>query len=174
MTEVNAVEPARVRDIAEVFGALSWPAPREEMADIGARLGWTIGSETPNSTRFDTGFPTNASRGGVTVDDGNIGQVTISLTDRLRDPDASQAKALSSAAATFRDELSSVLGEPVRSKGGAQSRYTWDLPNQGRIALTDSGGAVKVIVLQKRYADIERREERLGIPDDRDPDADLA
>jgi hypothetical protein len=170
--ELHAVETGRIRDIVELFAALTWPAPREEMASIGARLGWTIDSETPHSTDFQTSFPTNPSHGGVTIDNGTIGQVNLGLTDRVRDPDAEQSRELSSAAARFRDEVTSLLGDPVRVRGGAESRHTWDLPNGGRVALTASNAVVKLIVLQKRYADIERREESLGIADDDETDLD--
>ena len=143
------------------------------MASIAARLGWTVLSKTPHSTRFDTGLPTNSSRGGVTIDNGHIGQVTISLTDKAMHPDAGSVGELSAAAVPFRDEITDVLDEPARVCDGAESLYTWDLVNVGRVALTSSNTVVKLIVLQKRYADIERSEEGLRISESRNPKADL-
>ncbi|MBF4633244.1 hypothetical protein ITJ38_02385 [Agreia pratensis] len=173
MTELNCADTDRVRDIIHVFGGLSWPAPREEMASIGARLEWTILSETPHSTRFDTGFPTNFPIGGVTVDDGRIGQVTIKLTDKVTDPDAELAAELSSSAVHFREDITVLVGEPVSVRGGVESHWTWDLANGGRVTLTRSSSVVTLTVLQERYADIERNEEALGISESRDPEADL-
>lgn len=89
----------------------------------------------------------------------SIGQVTINLTDKLTDPDAELLRELPSSAAMFRKNITSLLGEPARVRGGAEQRCTWELPNGGRVALTSSGAVVNLIVLQKRYADIERRDE---------------
>jgi hypothetical protein len=47
------------------------------------------------------------------------------------------------------------------------------LDNRGRVAVAKLNRVVQLIVLQERYADIERGEERHGISDDRDPNADL-
>jgi hypothetical protein len=173
MTEMNSVATDRVSDILSVFVELSWPAPREKMAGIATRLSWKILSETPNSTRFDTGLPTNSPRGGVTIDNGHIGQVTVNLTDKVTDPDAGTARELAASAGRFREEITDLLGEPARVRTGSESRYTWDLANGGRVALTSSSTVVKLMVLQKRYADIERREEGLGISESRDSEADL-
>jgi hypothetical protein len=81
------------------------------------------------------------------------------LTDKVTDPDAEVFRELSSSAAMFRHAITSLLGEPARVDGGAEQRCTWELANGGRVALTSSTAVVKLIVLQKRYADIERREE---------------
>jgi hypothetical protein len=110
----------------------------------------------------------------VTIDRGHIGQVTIYLTDKVAEPDANQVAEMRSLAAHFRDEVAVLLGKPANVRGGSDSVHSWDLPNGGRVALRSSAHVVKLIVLQKRYADTERSEELLGIPDNRDPDADLA
>jgi len=173
MTEINFARTDQVRDILSVFAELLWPAPREKMMEIATRLGWTILSETPNSTRFDTGLPTNPSRGGVTIDNGHIGQVTLNLTDKLTDPDPGSVGELAASTLRFREEITDLLGEPTGVRRGTEPRYTWDLANGGRAALTSSRAVVKLIVLQKRYADIERREEGLGISESRDSEADI-
>ncbi|MBF4636304.1 hypothetical protein ITJ38_17985 [Agreia pratensis] len=174
MTALSSVGTNRLRDVVDVFGSLAWPAPREEMANIGARLGWTITTETPHRTRLDTAFPTNITSGRVTIDHGHIGQVTIYLTDKVAEPDANQVDEMRSLALHFRNEAAVLLGKPASVRGGSEPVHSWDLPNGGRVAISSSAHVVKLIVLQKRYADTERNEEFLGIPDNRDPDADLA
>ncbi len=167
MSEITAASTDTVRAIVSAFQAVQWPLPREEFVPIAEGLGWAIGSNTTNAIRFDTGCGTTPARGGVTVDADSIGQVTVPLTDRVRDAGPGLSAALASAAGELRAAVAEQLGAPVRAGRGSSGRSVWDLPNGGRIRLDVSAEVVKLVVLQERYADIERAEERLGIPDDR-------
>lgn len=174
MSEVNAVDPARLRDVVGAFAALTWPADKERMSEIAAALGWTVESESARGMDFQTGYAVSSPRAEVLLADGSIAQANVDVTDRIRNADAAQVKEFESIARRLRDELSATLGAPVREKSGKDARYTWDLGNRGRVAVAKLNRVVQLIVLQERYADIERGEERHGIPDDRDPNADLA
>jgi hypothetical protein len=173
MSEVNAVDPARLRDIVEAFATLTWPAEKERMAEIAPALGWTVESESGRGMDFQTGYAISSPRAEVLLADGWIAQVNVDVTDRIRNADAGQVKEFEATARRLRDEISTALGGPVREKSGKDARYTWDLDNRGRVAVAKLNRVVQLIVLQERYADIERGEERHGISDDHDPNADL-
>lgn len=174
MSDVNSVDPARLREIVAAFAKVTWPADKNLTASIGAELGWTLQSERERGSDFATGYPIDSPRADVLYADGAIGQVNVDVTDRIRNADAAQTKAFVDIARRLRDELTAALGAPVQEKGGKDARYTWDLDNGGRVAIAKLNRVVQLIVLQKRYADIERGEERHGIADDRLPEDDLA
>jgi hypothetical protein len=85
--------------------------------------------------------------------------VAPNLTDKVADADAGVLGAFSSSAATFRKDITSLLGEPSPVPGGTERRHTCELATGGRVVLIRSTAVVKLILLQWRYADIERREE---------------
>ncbi len=62
--------------------------------------------------------------------------------------------------------VKSVLGEPSGKQDG--NAY-WELGTRGRVWVKLLQFTVLLNVLHPRYADIERTEERLGIPNDRIP-----
>ncbi|OYC97430.1 DUF6301 family protein [Microbacterium sp. Yaish 1] len=173
MSDVNSVSPARVRDIVEAFQAVEWPADRGILAPLAAQLGWTVDADAARGVDFGTGYEISSPRAEALIADGVVAQVNVDLTDRIRNADAAQTKAFAEIARRLRDDLAAVLGAPVRERGGKDARYTWDLDNGGRVAVAKLNRVVQLIVLQKRYADIERAEERHGISDDRDPGADI-
>ncbi|MGC5169299.1 DUF6301 family protein [Microbacterium sp. DT81.1] len=80
---------------------------------------------------------------------------------------------LAKAFTALRGDLEQVLGRWAHERRGANPRVSWDLENGGRIALERLSAVVSLYVLQKKYADAERSEEKRGVPEERDPEADL-
>lgn len=173
MTELSVVEPGQLTSIVNIFAQLAWPQPRERMAAIADQIGWNVRRDSDSGMTADTGFAVTPPVARVLYDAGEIGEVTVSLTDRVRNPDAASRRALLAAIERVIPELSGLLGRPVSPDRGRGAPVTWDLSNGGRVSVSESGGAARLTIMQKRYADIERAEERLGISTDRDPHADL-
>lgn len=174
MNDVRSVPPDRVREIVDVFEDVEWPADRGLLVPLAERLGWTVDLDRAKGVDFSTGEDIDSPRASVLIADGAVGQVSVDLTDRVRDADATQTRVFADIARRLRDDLIAQRGGPAREKGGKHARYTWDLDNGGRVAIAKLDRVVQLIVLQKRYADIEREEERHDISDDRDANADLS
>ncbi|KAA9085118.1 DUF6301 family protein [Microbacterium radiodurans] len=162
MSDVKSVPTARVREVVEVFERVEWPTERGALTPLVLPLGWTVDADRARGVDFATGYDIDSPRASALIVDGAVGQVNIDLTDRIRDADAVQNRAFADVARRLRDELVAQLGPPAREKSGDDARYTWDLDNGGRVAIAKLDRVVQLIVLQKRYAEIERAEERLG------------
>lgn len=173
MVELRIVEIAQLRPIIEAFASLTWPAPSAALTAIGDRLGWTMQAHRGNGMEFLTGLAVDSPNAHMTSDGKNIGQVGVDVTDRIRQPDAAQTAMFAAAARTVSGQVASILGDPVEVREGTNLRVTWDLHNGGRVAVAHLTRVVQLIVLQQRYADIERRETALGVDDERDPEGDL-
>lgn len=161
MTELSIVEFGRLAPVIDTFAAVVWPQPRERMAAIAERLGWDVRRDSDSGLTADTGFAVTPSAARALYDSGEIGEVTVSLTDRVLNMDAAARRAMLVAIESVESGLSELLGRPVIRGDGERAPVTWDLSNGGRVSVAVSGGAVRLTIVQKRYADIERAEQRL-------------
>ena len=153
--------------------AVEWPAPRDVIYPIAVRLGWRVHLDRRNGINFQTSYAFGSGRADSLLSDGDIAEVTVHVSERIDKEDTGRGKELAEAFTALRGDLEQILGRWAHERRGANPRVSWDLDNGGRVALERLGAVVSLYVLQKKYADIERSEEKRGVPEDRDPEADL-
>lgn len=163
---------AEIRDIVDAFEALSWPSPRAEMVDIADRLGWTVRLDQPSGIQYATAFSFGRTSASILLDDDNLAQATIAVTSRGDEKNPEDRAELLLAYDDVRSILIGMLGEPARTTRGSNPETRWDLANRGRLSVADVGIFIAIVVIQERYAEVERFEEARGVPDDKNPDAD--
>lgn len=151
-----------LRAVVGAFAAFSWPAPRSEISAIGERLGWTLRLDLPSGMEYATALSFGRTPASILLDDDHLAQATIHVSSRIDEGDAAQRGELSLAYEDVRSIITGILGDPVRTRRGSIPRTTWDLDSGGRLAVAHLGFVVAVIVIQERYADVERSEESRG------------
>ncbi|MGC5169297.1 DUF6301 family protein [Micromonospora sp. DT81.3] len=162
-----------LRPIVDAFAEFTWPAPRDSMHPVAEKLGWTLQLDRPKGINYQTAYGFGRGRASVLISDDDIAEVTVHVSARIDEDDQEQRAQLAQAFSAVRGALEQILGTPAHVRRGEYPRISWDLASGGRIALDRLGAVVALTVLQQKYADIERFEESRGIPDDRDPEADL-
>lgn len=172
MGELKQATESELRAIIDEFSTLSWPVASSGISAIGRRLGWGIDYESGRRISFKTSL-TEDSYADVSLRDGDVAQIKLDASARIAQSDDTQGSALNDSFVYVRDQVEAILGEPARSTSGEFPRVSWDLPNRGRVAVQRLGEVVQLVILQERYADVERFEESRGIRDDRDPEGDL-
>ncbi|WP_285026093.1 DUF6301 family protein [Plantibacter sp. ME-Dv--P-122b] len=154
---------AQIDAVCEAFTSVSWPLGRDDFKALAERLGWQFKLETSSGVQHRSGYPVNLPTVRSLVADDAISQIVIAVSDKSDD-----AGALRGAAQDLQAALSGHRGQPSGSQGG--DPY-WELANGGRIWLKTVPKKVLLVVEGQRFADVERREERLGIDPGRTPAA---
>jgi hypothetical protein len=154
---------AQIDAVCEAFTSVSWPLGRDDFKALAERLGWQLKLETSSGVQHRSGYPVNLPTVRSLVADEAISQVVIAVSDKSDDPGA-----LRSSAQELQSALSGHRGQPSGSHAG--DPY-WELVNGGRIWLKTVPKKVLLVVEGQRFADVERREERLGIDPGRTPGA---
>lgn len=168
---------APVRDIEAIvaeFASVAWPLGRRRLASLAERFGWNPRVDGERSVIFVSSIAGESAMVSVSVADGDIAEVDIDVSVRIGKDDAEQQEDLTLAFKDLRRELTGILGSPAASRSGKNPRTSWDLDNGGRVALQRLSAVIQLVILQERYANIERFEESREILDDRDPSAYLS
>lgn len=169
MKTQNVADRSAVARLSEVLTGLSWPVSKQELTGVAAALGWSEARSTSRSARYRTGYiesPERVSNASASVKDESVTEIQVKLSGA----DASGAADVAGARRQLGAELSEILGEGAARQG---SDIAWDLDNGGRLWLKSLDTSVALIALQPDYADIERREEKVGLSPDRVPGAEL-
>lgn len=169
MTVLTHASREELQTIVQEFATLSWPVPAANMPQIADRLGWVALIEGANSVTYSMPLAMANADATASLSGGTVNEVQIDVSERIDRKDPLQQAVLGSTFDVVRSELVDFLGDPVHVRKGKFPRVTWDLSNGGRVAVERLGSVVQFVVLQERYADIERFEESRGISDDRDP-----
>jgi hypothetical protein len=161
MTALARATDAQVDSLCDAFTSVSWPLGRDDFKTLAERLGWQFALETSSGIQHRSGYPVNLPTVRSLVVDEAVSQVTVAVSDKSDD-----AEGLQSAAHGLQAALGERLGEPSGSDGAG---HYWELGNGGRIRLARVPRKVLLVVEDQRFAEVERREERLGIDPDRAP-----
>ena len=166
--EFHMVPVDEIVRIAAVFAHIEWPLTSDRIDPLVSALGWT---RRPHATgiRLSTNLPVNQQRVFVSAPDGNLEEMDCYVSDFL--PDGSDLlgtdvdkSSVVSAFTVVRQSLSDVYGAWSSHRPGDAWR---DLSTGGRLRLSGDGLVLALRILSRRYADVERDEERLGISPDR-------
>ena len=160
------VDTARVQGIAAAYRDVEWPLSAERERKIEGSLGWRLDRERARGASYYSGMLDAAdghSDVGVSSSDGNVSEVRVNLCNFSREHSSEDILAVRK---SMTECVETVLGKPT---GKQRGNAFWELENRGRIWAESIDYTVLLHVLQPRYANIERAEERLGIPDDRIP-----
>lgn len=169
MTTQNIADGAAVARLSEVLTHLTWPVSKQELTSIAAELGWVDARSTSRSARFRTGIiesPERVSNASASLKGDSVTELQVKLSGA--DPDGEAD--VTSARRELGEQLKTILGEPTARQGGDVG---WDLASGARLWLKSLDTSVALIALQPDYADIERREEKVGLSPDRVPGAEL-
>ncbi|WP_068492281.1 DUF6301 family protein [Pseudoclavibacter helvolus] len=166
MVELVVADEARVQEIVTRLRDVGWPLSVEEGKRLAESLGWRIELDMSNGAHYFSEML--AAAGGnpdafLSFSDGYVSEVKVRLCNFSREH---ARKDLLSVRKDMAAYVTSVLGEPSGKQDG---NAFWELENRGRLWIKALKATVLLQVLHPRYADIERAEERLGIPDDRIP-----
>ncbi len=164
MTALARATNAQIDAICEAFTSVSWPLSRDGFKALAERLRWQLKSETSSGVHHRSEHPVNLPTVRSLVADGALSQVTVAVSDKSDDP-----KELRSATRELQSALGRHFGRPSDSKDGD---HYWELSNGGRIWLRTVPKKVLLVVQDRRFADVERREERMGISPSRTPASD--
>lgn len=157
------------RAIVDTFAALSWPAPKSDAVAIGDRLGWTLRLELESGLEYATALSFGRTPASILLDDDHLAQATIHVSSRIDEDDPAQVAELDLAYDDVRSILTGILADAARTRRGSSPKTSWDLSNGGRLAVAHLGFVVAIIVIQERYAAVERAEERRGVSEDEYP-----
>jgi hypothetical protein len=166
MVELIVADTAQVQRIAAAYRDVEWPLSAEREREIAGSLGWRLDRERARGASYYSGMLDAAdghSDVGVSSADGDVAEVRVNLCNFSREH---ARKDLLSIRKDMAASVTLVLGEPSGKQDG---NVYWELENRGRLWIKALKATVLLQVLHPRYADIERAEERLGIPDDRIP-----
>lgn len=164
MTALAHAAADDVRAIVSAFTEGERPLRRGEVLATAERLGWTVRSAQERGILFMTGLPYRRARADCLLLEGELGQLTVGLSDRADDP-AQQAQ-LRAVEQEVLAVLAELLGGPGDRSSG-RSRTSWDLGSGARVAVENVGDRVILVVLGMHVADLERAEARLGVDPDR-------
>jgi hypothetical protein len=173
VTDVEYARAPRLRSIIDEFAALAWPADRAVLGPIADRLGWIVRLDLPGSIDYLSEVGASRALVNVLLDEGVVAEVKAGVSTQIDETDPAQQRALADAFTAVVADVQAILGAPAHRRRGEFPRVSWDLPNGGRVAVQWLGFVVQLVVLQKRYADVERFEESRGVSADRDAGADL-
>ncbi|MGC5222222.1 DUF6301 family protein [Micromonospora sp. DT81.3] len=173
MTDVEYASAPRLRSIIDEFTALAWPADRAVLGPIADRLAWVVRLDLPGSIDYLSEVGASRALVNVLLDEGLVAEVKAGVSSQIDETDSAQQEALADAFTAVVADVQAILGAPAHRRRGEYPRVSWDLPNGGRVAVQWLGFVVQLVVLQKRYADVERFEESRGVSADRDAGADL-
>ncbi|WP_405372331.1 MULTISPECIES: DUF6301 family protein [unclassified Microbacterium] len=154
---------AQIDAVCEAFASVSWPLGRDDFRALAGRLGWQPKLETSSGIQHRSGYSVNLPTVRSLVADDAVSQVVIAVSDKTDD-----RIALRGAARELRSVLNGHLGAADDVQGDDAH---WELGNGGRIWLRTVPKKVLLVVQDQRFADVERREERLGIDAGRAADA---
>lgn len=166
MVELVAADAARVQEIVATFRDVVWPLQVADGRMLAGALGWHVVMDLSNSAHYFSGMfeAEDMSPDAVlSYKDGHVVEVRIDLCN------FSKEHARKDLLTARRQMIACVASVLDASSGKHRGDAFWELQNGGRIWVKVLRTTVLLKVLHPRYADIERAEERLGIPDDRIP-----
>ncbi|MBF4569075.1 hypothetical protein ITJ57_09895 [Plantibacter sp. VKM Ac-2880] len=158
MTTLAKVTDVQLDAVCEAFASVSWPLGRDDFATLAWRLGWQPKAQTSSGVQHRSGYPVNLPTIRSLIADQAISQVTIAVSDKSDD-----TTGLRSAALEVQSALSRRLGQPSGAHAGD---HFWELDNGGRIWLKTVPKKVLLVIEERRFADVERREERPDLGSD--------
>ncbi|WP_068495376.1 DUF6301 family protein [Pseudoclavibacter helvolus] len=164
--ELIVADTAQVQRIAAAYRDVEWPLSAEREREIASSLGWRLDRQRARGASYYSGMLDAAgghSDVGVSSSDGNVSEVRVNLCNFSREHSSEDILAVRK---SMTECVETVLGKP---SGKRRGNAFWDLESRGRIWVESIDYTVLLHVLQPRSANIERAEERLGIPDDRIP-----
>ena len=155
MTALARATDAQIDAVCDAFATVSWPLDRGDFTAVAERLGWQLKVETSSGVQHRSGYPVNLPTVRSLIAEQAVSQVTVAVSDKSDD-----RAGLRSVALDVQSALSRHLGQPSGCHAGDSF---WELDNGGRIWLKTVPKKVLLVVEGQRFADVERREERLGL-----------
>jgi len=163
MTALAQAAAHELTPVVEAFSQAPSPLPRADLATLAQELGWRLLSDRAKGMTFLTGLGSARSRADVVLVDDHLGEIKIAVTDRAGSGSDASLRAAEQAVLAA---VTATLGEPSGALSG-RARTFWELDAGGRLVVQRITDRVLLIVLGRRYADIERAEARLGVDPDR-------
>jgi len=160
MPDLQIVPADKVARIVGVYTHVQWPLSIESVDEVADALGWTRIAD-PRRINVVPDFQVSHPNTTFLNEDGVVKLIECWVCDAYRGEDPQPLKA---AYQSVRAAVVSVLGKPGSSRSGDS---WWDLETGGRIHVIGRGIVMKLQLLSKEYADIERGEVRYGISPDR-------
>ncbi|CAH0231009.1 hypothetical protein SRABI76_02752 [Microbacterium oxydans] len=156
MTALGRATDAQIDSFCDAFTSVSWPLGRVDFHALAEGLGWSLKLETSSGVQHRSGYPVNLPTVRSLATEEAVSQVTVAVSDKSDDPRGLRCATL---------ELQSALGGRLGPRSGSSEDgdHYWELGNGGRIWLRMVPKKVLLVVEEQRFADVERREERMGI-----------
>lgn len=130
MSEWKVVPASQVRDLAEWLVSWSWPASEAAALERAASRGWTLRSHEPgDGVEWDTGLDGNRPWAEVTIVDGDVSEVRVTMSEVLTEKSKESVAFLRDVFVDQVAEVTKLLGPPTERKPGARAAVRWLLPN---------------------------------------------
>jgi len=163
MTNFSVIPFPRLREIFSILTPIQWPARAADvLPDLMTRLGWAWTGDPDKDINATTDLSVNYQSVFIDItDEGYLYEIRFRVTDTLSEGE--DTASVDTAYDNIVDEFVHKLGRGTSTK----KKQWWDLPTGGRWEISRTDRYVRIELLSKEAADLERDEALLGIGPDR-------